>query len=70
MLKSSLRKFYYRHHDFVNHYAMSVTDDHPFVPFVVVKYRYVMSVTDDHPFVPFVVVKYRYVIVRILFLDF
>lgn len=26
----------------VNRYVMSVTDDHPYIPFVVIKYRYVI----------------------------
>jgi hypothetical protein len=34
-LKSSLRKFYGRHHDLVDRYGISVTNDHGYVPFVV-----------------------------------
>jgi hypothetical protein len=35
-LKSSLRTFYGRHHDLVNHYGVSVSHDHGYVPFVVI----------------------------------
>jgi hypothetical protein len=34
-LKSSLRKFYGRHHDLFNRYVISVTNDHGYVPLVV-----------------------------------
>ena len=34
-VKSSLRKFYGRHHDLVERYGISVTNDHGFVPLVV-----------------------------------
>jgi hypothetical protein len=34
-LKSSLRKCYGRHHDLVNRYGMSVTNDHGYVPLIV-----------------------------------
>ena len=34
-LKSSLRKFYGRHHDLVDRYGISVTNDHGYVPLVV-----------------------------------
>ena len=34
-LKSSLRKFYDRHHDLVDRYGISVTNDHGYVPLVV-----------------------------------
>jgi hypothetical protein len=33
-LKSSLRKFYGRHHDLVDRYEISVTNDHGYVPLV------------------------------------
>jgi hypothetical protein len=34
-LKSSLRKFYGRHHELVDRYGISVTNDHEYVPLVV-----------------------------------
>jgi hypothetical protein len=34
-LKSSLRKFYGRHHDLVDRYGICVTNDHRYVPLVV-----------------------------------
>ena len=34
-LKSSLRKFYSRHHDLVDRYGISVTNDHGYAPLVV-----------------------------------
>jgi hypothetical protein len=34
-LKSSLRKFYGHHHDLVDRYGISVTNDHGYVPLVV-----------------------------------
>jgi hypothetical protein len=34
-LKSSLRKFYGRHHDLVDRYGISVTNDHGYVPLVI-----------------------------------
>jgi hypothetical protein len=34
-VKSSLRKFYGRHHDLVERYGISVTNDHGYVPLVV-----------------------------------
>jgi len=34
-LKLSLGKFYGRHHDWVDHYGISVSDDHGYVPLVV-----------------------------------
>ena len=34
-LKSSLRKFYSRHHDLVDRYGISVTNDHGYVPLVI-----------------------------------
>jgi hypothetical protein len=34
-LKSSLRKFYGRHHDLVDRYGISITNDHGYVPLVV-----------------------------------
>ena len=34
-LKSSLRKFYGRHHDLVDRFGISVTNDHGYVPLVV-----------------------------------
>jgi hypothetical protein len=36
-LKSSLRKFCGRHHDLVDRYGISVTNDHGYVPLVVCK---------------------------------
>jgi hypothetical protein len=38
-LKSSLRKFYGRHHDMVDRYGISVTNDHGYVPLVVNTFR-------------------------------
>ena len=35
-LKSSLRKFYGLHHDLVDRSGISVTDDHRYVPFIVI----------------------------------
>jgi hypothetical protein len=39
-LKSSLRKFYVHHHDLVDSYGISVTNDHGSVPLVVNTSRY------------------------------
>jgi hypothetical protein len=39
-LKSSLRKFYSRHHDLVDSYGISVTNDHGYVPLVVSTSRF------------------------------
>ena len=38
-LKSSLRTFYSRHHDLVDHYGIFVSNDHGYVPLVVNTYR-------------------------------
>jgi hypothetical protein len=35
-LKSSLQRFDGRYHYLVNHYGISVTDNHVYVPFVVI----------------------------------
>jgi hypothetical protein len=39
-LKSSLRKFYGRHHDLVDRFGISVTNDHGYVPLVVNTFRF------------------------------
>ena len=42
-LKSSLRKFYSRHHDLVDHYAICVTNDHFLVLYSFMTYHWVCN---------------------------
>ena len=43
MLNSSLRKVYDRHHDFVNRYVISITNDHMYFPCFVRNHNPVLS---------------------------
>ena len=47
--KSSLRKLYGRDHDLVNRYGVSVTNDHEYVPFVIIIIRSFFAFMTYHP---------------------